>query len=524
MVVMMAFVACDEDWMTTHLEGEDMTADDKAEAMSKTDATATADVLAMYTQMVQWHQVYSSNNHNDWGIPTVCAVMEAGGQDWVGISYGYNWFNYAMLYPNNRLSTHSENLLCWRTLYNVIRATNTVLETIDLENHSQIQEEVLCQAKTIRAYCYSILAQLYQGTYIGHEDKLCVPITTEQVDPSMYNNNPRKTVREVFQFIMDDLNYVCNSTIFGQFKRPDNGTVNQAVAYGLRARVNLLMGQNEDATNDAKKCLELSGATPLSLEECKEPGFCDESEHNVIWAANESANTDWNKNPIQNWVSHFCSWYTGGYASVGGWRAIYTDLYDKIPASDVRKQWWLDDDWHSEMLSCQTYKNAPALENFKKIIEKQSQRIIPHINLKFGTKNGEMVNVSACASDWIMMRAEEMHLIIAEATADEAYLTNFVRQYRDPGYTPTGDIINDVWLQRRIELWGEGFAYLDILRLGKGVNRIMGSPDGKSEENKRNNWESIFQTIIEPNDAKLVYPIPQAEVNANNAISNSNND
>lgn len=80
------------------------------------------------------------------------------------------------------------------------------------------------------------------------------------------------------------------------------------------------------------------------------------------------------------------------------------------------------------------------------------------------------------------MRVEEMILIKAEATAmagnlgaGQQILADFVKTYRDPSYTVSApnatEFQNEVWLQRRIELWGEGFSMSDIMRLGKNIVR-----------------------------------------------------
>ena len=42
---------------------------------------------------------------------------------------------------------------------------------------------------------------------------------------------------------------------------------------------------------------------------------------------------------------------------------------------------------------------------------------------------------------------------------------------RDPAWASANVSIDDVLLQRRIELWGEGFEYFDLRRNGLGVNR-----------------------------------------------------
>jgi hypothetical protein len=122
-----------------------------------------------------------------------------------------------------------------------------------------------------------------------------------------------------------------------------------------------------------------------------------------------------------------------------------------------------------------------------------------------------------------MMRAEEMYLIIAEATAmggnpsgAAEMLQEFINQYRDEDYvcnaTTAEDVRNAVWWQRRVELWGEGFALFDILRFNKGVDR-----------RGENNFEKSVRYNILPGNPNLIFRIPQSEVESNLGIDESDN-
>ena len=123
------------------------------------------------------------------------------------------------------------------------------------------------------------------------------------------------------------------------------------------------------------------------------------------------------------------------------------------------------------------------------------------------------------ASDIILMRVEEMYLINAEATAmagkpadGKAILENFVKTYRDPSYTcaatDAAGVQEAVWKQRRIEFWGEGQAYFDLLRLNKPLDRRGG---GWPSE-----WVYNVPAPLKP------FLIPQREINANKAIQSNN--
>ena len=128
------------------------------------------------------------------------------------------------------------------------------------------------------------------------------------------------------------------------------------------------------------------------------------------------------------------------------------------------------------------------------------------------------------ANDIPLMRIEEMYLIIAECKARMGQadavqvLENFVTTYRDPQYsfaTPAADaqsLVDEIWRQRRIEFWGEGLSWFDIMRLGKGVDRRgAGYP----------NDYVIFN--IAADDPILLWRIPDKEIESNPLISEDDN-
>ena len=146
----------------------------------------------------------------------------------------------------------------------------------------------------------------------------------------------------------------------------------------------------------------------------------------------------------------------------------------------------------------------PSLNNFG---------LTPYVNTKFGAYQSIFGNTTN-ASDWPLMRVEEMYLIKAEAEAmggnlsgGKSTLENFVRTYRDPSFTSKAnsaqDFQDEVWLQRRMELWGEGFSLFDILRLKKPVVR------------KNTNYDPSVQYNSAAEAQILIYRIPQCEMETN---------
>lgn len=138
-----------------------------------------------------------------------------------------------------------------------------------------------------------------------------------------------------------------------------------------------------------------------------------------------------------------------GYSSVTS-RKINASLFSQMPASDVRRSLFLDGNGQSTALS----------DNQRPYI-----RPIPYLGVKFGASRYYDGGTDFDASDYPLMRVEEMYYIVAEAMAmagrvDEArsYLLSFVNEHRDPAYTiPAGvspaQLRDMIWMQRRIEFW-----------------------------------------------------------------------
>ncbi|MEQ9006525.1 MAG: RagB/SusD family nutrient uptake outer membrane protein, partial [Ekhidna sp.] len=119
--------------------------------------------------------------------------------------------------------------------------------------------------------------------------------------------------------------------------------------------------------------------------------------------------------------------------------------------------------------------------------------------------------------DYVYMRASEMYLIEAEARAmlGDATAANVLFElvsFRDPGYTlstNTGNTLREeIYLQRRIELWGEGVSYNDLKRLNKPMDRTYSG----------NNHAAFALLSYTANGTASKWQIPEAEILANDQI------
>lgn len=452
---------------------------------------------------------FSNQRADDFGFIMMALSQDFEGADMIGADNGYNWFSAACEY-SSRTPSYANPYIRYVTPYTLIGMVKDILATIPEDTEDASLINMKAQAKTLRAYSYLSLAPYFQGSYETSKDKPCVPVLSDTVDVT---NNPRATVEQVYNVIVDDLTWAIDHL---DETRSSKAYVNANVAYGLRARAYLAMGKGAEAAADAEKAMQ--GYEPASIAEVSVPTFCDMEEHNWIWAidiTDDQANY-FGYGTAPSWLSAFCG---DGYGAACGTTAMINKLlWDKIPATDVRKGWWIDENLHSPNWADLTWGTAKGDEIANLVLDDGSKvELPPYTNIKFGMKSG--VGSTLNNNDWPLMRVEEMILIQAEGYAisgNEAkakeILTNFVKTYRDPSYTiPSGRTLRDeIWFQRRVELWGEGFAVSDARRLNKPIVRFHGP--------NTTNYADAFQFNIAADDGWLNMRFPQSEMDNNRAI------
>jgi len=509
-IVALSLAGCAD--LDTAPDGDYITEDQKKQAIEANPDMAAAGVNGIFAQMKAYEPnatALGASRHNDIGYPSIMLFTDQDGYDVVSDDNGYNWVGSSLDYQD-RVYTTNECQIVWNDLYQQIYTSNNVIASTDAESEDATIQFYAAQGYATRAFNYFILAQLYQFTYKGNESKACVPIITDENQAEVSANGAkRNTVQEVYDLILSDLNTAISLMEKTTVSRSDHRYVSAAVAYGLRARVNLVMQNWTDAASDADQAITLAAkekVTPLTMAEAAKPGFYDAADW--MWGVIVDETDDVVTSGIVNWISHMGS-LNYGYGSYAGGRQISKSLYNSISDTDVRKGWWTNADGISANLS----------ESWQAYMDDAGYA--PYTQVKFGPDQ-DVLDQSTNANDIVLMRVEEMYLIKAEATAmagnaAEAanILTNFVKTYRDASYSCTAsssaDVQEAVYLQRRIELWGEGLSWYDIMRLGKDMDR-RGAGFA----------ENLVYNIPAGSDI-LLWRIPEAEIQANPLLEESDN-
>lgn len=501
------FLACsDIDEMTP--QGGTLLSSQVQETNNAVPSRVDAQFAGMYTKLGVPNSV-GTGKLDDFGFIMMAFSNDLEACDIVTANNNYNWFSVCMEL-SSRNADYRNPYIRYAAPYNQIAAANDIIKALPADATDAEILYKLGQAKAMRAFAYLNLAPYFQKNYQIAPDEPCVPLVTEETID--FTNNPRASVKDVYDLIVSDLTYAIDN--LGGFERPDKSKINQQVAYGLRARAYLDMGMWAEAASDAENAA--AGYTPASMEEVSRPFLYDIAEHNWIWGYDmtlDLAKVD-TYATSSAWIRSFSG--DGYSAGTGTYSRINNILYNKIPATDVRKGWWVDENLHSPLLDHVTWGgvSGDALASLE--IENVKLAFDPYTNVKFGMYTyGGTTN----EEDWPFMRVEEMILIQAEAyiqAGDVAkgtqILEDFVKTYRDPSYSAAASgrrILDEVWFQRRVELWGEGFANADTRRLNKDFVRFHDSNSIMPE---------AFRFNIASDDPHLLMRFSLYETNTNLGI------
>ena len=472
---------------------------------------ADASFNGMYTKLGAPESAIGGGRPDDFGFIMMAFSNDIEAADVVLANSGYNWFS-ACGSLSSRNADYANPYIRYAAPYNTIAAANDILRSYPSDTDDPSIRHKLAQARAIRAFAYLNLAPYFQFGYAaGGQDLPCVPLVTEKTTD--FTDNPRATVADVYELIISDLTFAIDN--LGDYARTDKSRIDRQTAYGLRARAYINMEEWALAASDASKAA--AGYVPAAMNEVARPSFYDISEHNWIWGYDMTSDIAM-KNPYATSSAWIRSFSGDGYsAGTQVYSCINNLLYDKIPSTDVRKGWWVDASLESPLLSAVTWNGVSGNAVAALEIDNVKMKFLPCTNVKFGMS---AVGGTLNDDDWPLMRVEEMILIQAEGLAKsgsenqaKALLEDFVRTYRDPAYSADASgrsLSDEIWFQRRVELWGEGFSNSDTRRLGKPLVRFHSGADS--------NVPSAFRFNMRADDGWWLLRFTSSEMNTNLAI------
>ena len=229
------FLACsDIDEMTP--QGGTLLSSQVQETNNAVPSRVDAQFAGMYTKLGVPNSV-GTGKPDDFGFIMMAFSNDLEACDIVTANNNYNWFSVCMEL-SSRNADYRNPYIRYAAPYNQIAAANDIIKALPADATDSEILYKLGQAKAMRAFAYLNLAPYFQKNYQIAPDEPCVPLVTEETTD--FTNNPRASVKEVYDLIVSDLTYAIDN--LGGFERPDKSKINQQVAYGLRARAYLDMG------------------------------------------------------------------------------------------------------------------------------------------------------------------------------------------------------------------------------------------------------------------------------------------
>ena len=440
----------------------------------KSASTAITSVNGVYRSMWTAGWSTTANTHQCFGIAAYNLALDCMADDLIMQSQGNGWFwgDHCYNVKSNYTSSAFRSYDVWYANYKWIANVNYIIDAEpEMAGTEADVAYVAGQAYAIRALCYLNLATWFSRapynslTGASRWNEPCVPVYTTGTSIDT-GGQPRESLRTVYGRIDQDIDRAIELLEKARettLAENNKSHINLYVALGIKSRACLAEGDWDGAFKAAKRVIDEGGYA----------GFFTHMDNKE-----------------------------GAYAKSAP-KLISKQLYNRISATDIRRDWWDPSDKES-----------------------------PYVSKKFS-----FANVASFLGDYIYMRVEEMYFTAAEAALrlddlkNARELMNTVMAERDPGYsantrsgtllgatttTWTGSFLENILTHRRIELWGEYGRLFDVRRLGQGIDRR--TDDGFSEEcismmNRRN------VNITKADTYDWVLTIPKAELNANPNIN-----
>lgn len=484
---MLVFASCDKDYLELR----------PTNAVSDQDVFTTTKNAWGAINGIHRSLYFQWGNMDQAGQGGIMVHMDMLGEDVVMTAAGNGWFNSTYQWQLHHNANASSVKFMYYLYYRVIVNANNIIANIDNADGPVAEKNAIKgQAYAYRAWAHFNAVQLYAQRYDASKENTQpgVPLLTE----ATIVGQPRATVEAVYTQVNADLDQAIELLTAA---RSNKSHLNVNVAKGLKARVALTM---QDWPNAAKYASEARAGFALMSNAAYTQGFNNASNSEWMWGSIQADDQ-------QTYFHSFFAFMSANFNSTNirtNPKAINSVLYDNISATDVRKQLWDP-----------TGESIPVPPNGEKK---------PYANKKFLAKNS-----SLSVGDVPLMRSAEMYLIEAEALArggDEEgarQALNTLLQARfvgakdeegeidetvkfEPVTVAGQELIDLILVQRRIELWGEGFRFLDLKRTN--------SPLDRTGANHNASLVGSRAQRVEPGDVRWQFLFPQDEINANPEI------
>lgn len=480
LVGVLTLTSCGDDFLETE-PTEFISSDQIDDATDLNPATQEGTVRGLYATMFTTGSGGTDLDHDDFGQKgyDIYTDMLSGDMVLAGLTYG--WYSNLSQLQSTVDFTDNANYKPWRYYYRIILGANKVIKTLggnDAIPETDEGKYGMGQAKAMRAYSYFYLANLFAEGYNPTEEIL--PIYTEAEE----DNQPLSTTAEVYELIVKDLTDAIG--LLNTFQRVNKSEVNQWIAKGLLAYTYAAMGNNTEVKTLTNDIITNGGFVLTNREQVMNSGFNSVDAEGWMWGTDITLD---NGLDLVSWWGQV-DLFTYSYAYAGDPKSIDDGLYASIKEDDVRKEQFID-----------AYGDG----------------VLFPIGKFFPPAPREPGGQRSVETDYLYMRIAEMYLLNAEASAKTGDEGNAIAMLKvllnervdDATYVDalSGQaLLDEIYLQTRIELWGEGKSYLAMKR-------------NKATITRGENHLSFPGQSFPYNDDRLSFEIPQLEIQNNPNIN-----
>lgn len=491
-VVMLS--SCSASWLDTQTNGSTLTQDQFDALTNPTEGLVNGLYSLLYV---------SNGDHHYFGQKSIDMATDLLSSDMAMTLNAYGWFTDAATRTCSTASS-GRNSYIWSYYYTIIMNANTAIRKMAPRQNEFTDDElaVYAQALTLRAYCYYNLATLYNpglindetadifvgGTGLGYSS---IPIYTENdtTETGLIKEQYVSSVGEAYEFAINDLRTAIAFFDSVDFVRMNKLIVDADVARGLLAYCYLEDQQYDKAYQTAKELIDSRHFSIIPYDNVLTTGFVSVEDNSWMWGSDVTIETT---TGLASFWGHM-DIHTYSYASAGATKAIDDQLFELIPRSDIRRQW---------------FDTTKKFINDYKFYDKARGVLADELDRRW-------------LNDLVYMRIEEMYLIGAEAAYRDDQFDNSKnlmielldqrdKELADKMITWTkaehsNALREQIYYNWRVEMWGEGRALATYKRFGGRKTRGNNHYNGAGEE-------------VSVTDIRLTFQTPNGEINTNSTF------
>lgn len=461
-----------------------------------TDVKVTAETVTALTNAC-YITLQSSNMYNQriWTLDIVAGnsnVGAGGGSDGIETIQA------------SEFVTQSDNgmaLYMWRSPWVGIGHCNDAIQAI--RNATDVDQDLLDrrlgECLFLRAHYYFVLAQLYGG----------LPSRTSPYVPGTPTAIKRESLEDTYAQIIED----CTEAIRllpskAEYSATEVGRACKDAALTMLAKVYLVQAPKNPALyNDVVSLCEQVTALGYDLSSCSYADNFDATVNNgpeSIFEVQYSGDTTqdfWGNTPSASWLSTFMGPRNSNIvAGCYGWNQPTQEFVDQYEEGDLRK------DITIFYEGCPDYEGTPYKKSWSNTGYNVRKFLVSKtISPEYNTSPANFVVYRY--ADVLLMQAEALN----EMGSRDAYVPmNIVRKRAGLGNVPSS-VYSDqnamreaIIHERRMELAFEGHRWFDMIRVQNGDYAVRF-------------LKSIGKTNV--NHDRLLFPIPQTEMDANSLMT-----